>query len=176
VLLCSNRHGQHDITKTLRQAMQSAATCMHRVLTGNVDWSGRIGSLPCLTFGCCVCCAGRRCGIARARRKESGTAQQGCKAHHCFRWALGRCEPKDRCSSCQRHAGRQGCWRASMFLVHPEHDACAVLVSDLQKSQSAVATVNAKHCCYTEITYGKALCRARLVSYGIERLLCQTGH
>ena len=119
VLLCSNWHGQHDITKTRRQAMQGAVTCMHRVLTGKVDWSGRIGSLHCLTSGCYVCCAGRRCGTARARSKESGTAQQRCKAHHCFRWALGRREPKDRCSSCQRHAGRQGCWRAGMYLIHP---------------------------------------------------------
>ncbi len=119
---------QRDITKTLQQAMQVAATCMHRVLTENANWSGRIGSLHCLTPGCCVCCTGRRCGTARARSKESCTAQQGRQAHHCFRWPLGRREPKDRCPSCQRHAGRQGCWRAGMHLIHPEHDACAVLV------------------------------------------------
>jgi len=113
-LLCSSWHGQHDITKTLRPAMYSTAACMHRVLTGNVNCFGRIGSLHCLTSGCCVCGAGRRCGTARARSEESGTAQQGRQAHHRLRWALGCREPKDCCSPCQRHAGRQGCWRAGM--------------------------------------------------------------
>ena len=118
-LCCYAQIGMGSMITPRHSGMLGAAICMHRVLIGNINWSGRYGSLRCLTSGCCFCCAGRRCGVARARSKESGTAQQGRKAHHCLRWALGCRERKDCCTSCQRHAGRQGCWRASMYLIHP---------------------------------------------------------